>query len=91
VRAFVPWPIAAARWRGAALKVHEAVPVDGAQAPPGTITAADASGVTVATGAGSLKLLRVQLAGRSVVSAAEFARAAAQAGALAGARFDSAA
>jgi len=91
VRAFVPWPIAATRWRGAALKVHEALPVDGAAAAAGTITGADASGVTVATGKGSLRLLRVQLAGRTVVNAAEFARAAAHDGALLGARFDSAA
>ena len=90
VRAFVPWPVAATRWRGAQLRVHEAVPAaaaTGAPAPPGTILSATAAGVDVATGEGVLRLTRVQPAGRKVVAAFEFANAAAAAGALTGARF----
>ena len=96
VRAFVPWPVAETRWRGAQLRVHEAVPL--AVAPvaqvapvapvqPGTILAATAAGLDVATGAGVLRLLRVQSAGRKVVAAREFAAGAAAGGPLAGARF----
>ena len=96
VRAFVPWPVAETRWRGAQLRVHEAEPlaaavaaaaVDGpAGAPaPGTILSATSAGIEVATGAGVLRLTRVQPAGRRIVAAHEFANAAG--GTLIGARF----
>jgi len=76
VRAFVPWPVAEARWRGAALKVHAAEPLAGAAgAPPGTVVAAGSAGIDVAAGEGRLRLTRVQQPGRRVVDAAEFARA----------------
>ena len=93
VRAFVPWPVAETRWRGAQLRVHEAEPlaaVAGTAAAPaaaGTILSATTAGIDVATGAGVLRLLRVQPAGRRVVAAHEFANAAAAGGALVGARF----
>jgi methionyl-tRNA formyltransferase len=78
IRAFVPWPVAEASLDGTVVKIHEAEPVAGdAGASPGTICAADAGGILVATGAGQLRLGRVQLAGRGVVTGAEFARAAA--------------
>ena len=87
VRAFVPWPVAETRWQGATLRLHAAEPAAGAvDAAPGTVLAADAAGLEVATGAGRLRLLRVQLAGRNVVAAAEFARAEARRGPLVGAR-----
>jgi methionyl-tRNA formyltransferase len=91
VRAFVPWPVAETRWRGGTLKVHAAEPVAAAAGPPalpGTILAAGAAGIDVATGEGALRLTRVQQPGRKVVEAGEFARGAA-AGALVGARFES--
>jgi methionyl-tRNA formyltransferase len=89
IRAFVPWPMAETRWRGNPLKVHAAEPLEPVAAPgapPGTIVAAGAAGIDVATGAGVLRLTRVQRPGRKVVEAAEFARGAT---ALAGARFES--
>jgi methionyl-tRNA formyltransferase len=87
VRAFVPWPVAETRWRGAPLRVHAAEPAAGAvAAAPGTILAAEAAGLEVATGAGRLRLLRVQLAGRNVVAAAEFARGEARRGPVVGER-----
>ncbi len=59
VRAFEPWPVAETRFRGAQLRIHAAEPVAGAAgAPPGTVLAAGAAGVDVATGAGRLRLLR---------------------------------
>ena len=97
VRAFVPWPVAETRWRGAQLRLHEAEPlaaavaaaaVDGAAgapAAPGTILSASSAGIEVATGAGVLRLTRVQPAGRRIVAAHEFANAAG--GTLVGARF----
>ena len=90
VRAFVPWPVAETRWHGAQLRVHEAEPLPAnpaTPAAPGTILAATAAGLDVATGAGVLRLTRVQPAGRKVVSAREFANAAAARGPLVGARF----
>jgi methionyl-tRNA formyltransferase len=96
VRAFVPWPIAETRLDGEQLRVHEAIVVAGsdragsddedADAAPGTIVAASADGVDVATGAGRLRLLRVQLAGRKAVTAREFLNAAARAATLVGTR-----
>ncbi len=85
VRAFVPWPVAETLWRGAPLRVHAAEVVAGASgAAPGTVLGADAAGIEVATGAGQLRLLEVQLAGRKVVGGAEFARAEARRAPLAG-------
>lgn len=76
VRAFNPWPVAETRWNGQQLRVWEAHVVDDAStAAPGTVVAADANGIRVATGAGLLNLMRVQLAGRKVVTAAEFLNA----------------
>ncbi len=87
VRAFVPWPVAETRLRGAQLRIHAAEPAAGtADAPPGTVLAAGAGGIEVATGAGRLRLLRLQLAGRSVVSAGEFAASEARHGPLVGER-----
>jgi methionyl-tRNA formyltransferase len=98
VRAFVPWPVAETRLDGEQLRVHEAIVVAGrdrggsddagadADAAPGTIVAASADGVDVATGAGRLRLLRVQLAGRKPVTAREFLNAAGRAATLVGTR-----
>jgi len=91
VRALLPWPVAETRFRGAQLKIYEAERVAGAAAPPGTVTAAGPAGIDVATGAGHLRLGRAQVPGRTVVDAAEFARAAVRHGPLVGARFDGAA
>jgi methionyl-tRNA formyltransferase len=73
VRAFQPWPVAESRWQGAQLRIHAAQPLpDGGAAAPGTIVAAGDSGIDVATGAGVLRVTRLQLAGRNVVAAREF-------------------
>jgi methionyl-tRNA formyltransferase len=87
VRALVPWPIAETRWRGAQLRIHVAEPLEAAAgAAPGTIVAAGAAGLDVATGSGRLRLESVQLAGRRVVTAREFASGEARHGPLTGAR-----
>jgi methionyl-tRNA formyltransferase len=85
VRAFVPWPICETRWRGAQLRIHAAEPVAGESlGVPGEIVAAGPNGVEVATADGRLCLKRVQLAGRTVVSAHEFASAELKRGSLIG-------
>jgi methionyl-tRNA formyltransferase len=76
VRAFNPWPVAETRWQDAQLRVWEATPLPAAtHAEPGTVIATTAAGIDVATGAGVLRLQRVQLAGRKATSAAEFLNA----------------
>jgi len=86
VRAYQPWPIAETRWRGVQLRIHSAI-VTSSQpvtAPAGTLVAAGADGIDVATGCGVLRLLRVQLAGRGVVSAREFIQSEARQGPIVG-------
>lgn len=76
VRAFNPWPIAETRWNGQQLRVWEAVPLDEkASAAPGTVIATNSDGIDVATGDGTLRLTRVQAAGRKAMPAADFLRA----------------
>jgi methionyl-tRNA formyltransferase len=85
VRALTPWPGAYTFWGGRRLKVIEASPPPplspppaggmqgGHSQPPGTVI--DYDGLpTVVTGDGALRLDRVQLAGKRVLSGDEFVR-----------------
>ena len=74
VRAFNPWPIAETRCNGEQLRIWEAEPVDvpGVETggiPPGTVLG---DNIDVVCGRGLLRVLRLQLAGRKVVSAGDF-------------------
>jgi methionyl-tRNA formyltransferase len=62
VRAFHPWPICHSTLNGEAIKVHAAALGEG-KGEPGSILAADKSGLTVACGEGALRLTRLQLPG----------------------------
>ena len=62
VRAFNPWPICHTTLADAALKVYAAEIGEG-QGVPGTILDASRDGLTVACGAGALRLTRLQLPG----------------------------
>lgn len=85
VRAFNPWPVAETRWNGQQLRIWEAQPHhDSHGKTPGTVLRASAAGIEVATGEGVLTLKQVQLAGRKLVSAVEFARAHSVQGAVLG-------
>lgn len=85
VRAFNPWPIAETTLRRQQLRVWEAMPIAlRGEAQPGTVVATSEAGIDVATSSGSLRLTRVQLAGRKPMSAAEFLRAHRMDGAVLG-------
>jgi methionyl-tRNA formyltransferase len=77
VRAFNPVPVAETRWDGAQLRIWEAVQARGAaqNGAPGTVIEASDAGIDVACGSGSLRITRLQAAGRKPLAAAEFLRA----------------
>ena len=83
VHAFNPWPIAETRWEGTQLRVWDAELLGAAggepwavhRSTPGSVLAASSAGVEVACGRGVLRLLRLQLAGRKPLAAAEFINA----------------
>jgi methionyl-tRNA formyltransferase len=73
VRAMQPAPAAFTRLGGKVLKVHRAALASApAAAPAGTVIAATAAGIDVATGAGALRLIEVQLEGKRRLDAAAF-------------------
>ncbi len=76
VRAYNPWPVAETLLAGQRLRIWRARPGDGGApgAAPGQVLGSDADGLSVQTGAGELRLLSLQLPGRSRVDAAAFAR-----------------
>jgi methionyl-tRNA formyltransferase len=74
VRAFDPWPVAETRWSGAQLRIWDAEIGVGpaADAAPGSVVAASKDGIDVVCGAGVLRILRLQLAGRKPLAARDF-------------------
>lgn len=76
IRALNPWPIAETTLDGAQLRIHEAgVVAAQSGSVPGTILQADAGGIVVMTAEDALVIRRLQLPGRRVVPAADFANA----------------
>lgn len=73
VRAYNPWPVAFSN----GVRVWEAMAVeqDTKHIPPGTIVQASIQGIDVATGQGILRLLKLQLPGGKVLSAADILNA----------------
>ncbi len=72
VRAFNPWPVAESRLGDRRVRIWEATAIEAAaDAAPGVVVAATASGIDVATGEGCLRLQRLQLPGKKAVAAAE--------------------
>ncbi|HEV2457985.1 MAG TPA: methionyl-tRNA formyltransferase, partial [Ktedonobacterales bacterium] len=75
VRAYDPWPVAYGLQGDVPLKVWRAVALnESAAAAPGTVVAAGATGVDVATGKGLLRILELQPAGGRRLAAADYAR-----------------
>jgi methionyl-tRNA formyltransferase len=78
VRAFDPWPVAQARCGDQTLRIWEASPLDDAPtggAAPGTILGTGPHGIDVATGAGVLRITRLQAPGKRPIAASDFAHA----------------
>ena len=76
IRAMTPWPSAFTRWQNKNLKILAAIPLDGGSLPrgvPGQIMQ-DGGSVIVLTGAGGLKLVEVQLAGKRPTKIEDFLR-----------------
>jgi methionyl-tRNA formyltransferase len=76
VRAYNPWPGCYTRLQGKRLKIHEAVPLDGAARGEAgrVITLAEPPGVGVVTGHGILGLGQVQLEGKHKMAIDDFVR-----------------
>jgi methionyl-tRNA formyltransferase len=77
VRAFNPRPIAYTEMGGQSLRIWQAQALadEAAPAPAGTVLGLGAAGLKVACGRGTLAIGTLQLAGKRVVSAADFAHA----------------
>jgi len=77
VRAFYPWPGCYTTWHGKLLKIIEAMPVDTelSSAAGKVVALTDAAApMGIGTGEGILGILKVQMAGKKVMNAAEFLR-----------------
>jgi methionyl-tRNA formyltransferase len=77
VRAFNPFPAAAAQLNGEVIKLWRAVPepsTNASHAGPGTVLSADAQGVRIACGEGVLCVTKLQRAGGKRLAAADFLR-----------------
>lgn len=72
VRAFDPFPVAAAKLDAMDVKIWRAHVLPGTASAPGTIVAADRHGVRIACGAGDLIVTELQRAGGKRLSASEF-------------------
>ena len=78
IRAFDPWPVAQTSLEGTSLRLWGSELTDVIPPPaalPGQVMAAGKGGIVVATGAGALRLTRLQPPGKRPMSAAEFLNA----------------
>ncbi len=78
VRAFNPWPVAQCDFQGQVMRIWQARPRERelpAGAQPGTILEAGKAGIDVATGAGVLRILELQMPGKRAMAAADFLNA----------------
>ncbi|MBZ0222265.1 MAG: methionyl-tRNA formyltransferase [Dokdonella sp.] len=76
VRAFDPWPVAETRIEGERVRVWSALPLDRrSDAAPGTLVAASAEGIDIASGEGVLRILELQRDGGRRISARDWLNA----------------
>jgi methionyl-tRNA formyltransferase len=78
VRAFNPWPVAETRFKGEQLRIWDAEALESlmpeSAGAPGSVLTATREGIDVSCGAGVLRILKLQLAGRKTLPAEEFLR-----------------
>jgi methionyl-tRNA formyltransferase len=76
VRAFNPWPVAQTQFKEQQLRVWDAEAIAAPRLDrgsiPGTVLSATHEGIDVVCGTGILRILRLQLAGRKPLAAAQF-------------------
>ncbi len=86
VHAFNPRPVAETRFRAAQLRIWDAaaVTLDSAGVPPGTVIGVSHDGIDVASGAGVVRLTRVQAPGKKPLEAFRYAQSQPLAGARLG-------
>jgi len=76
VRAFNPWPVAESRLDDRRIRIWDAYAIDrDCKGIPGEVVAVGSEGVDVCTGAGVLRLRRMQLPGKRAVAASEIINA----------------
>lgn len=76
VRAFNPWPVAQTQIQGQILRVWSAAAlVQDTTAPSGTVLSVNKTGIDVATGYGILRLLKVQPAGKRIMTVQDYLNA----------------
>ena len=76
VHAFNPWPVAHTGLDGDKVRIWDSSVIDRASdASPGSVVSATAEGIDVATGAGLLRIERLQMPGKRPITAQEFLNA----------------
>lgn len=73
IRAFNPVPMAYTEFNGISFRLWEAIVIDQiTPSPPGTVVSYTEQGIDVATGEGLLRLLKIQPAGKKMMTIKEF-------------------
>jgi methionyl-tRNA formyltransferase len=78
IRAFNPWPVAQCKFQDNVMRIWQARPLDSTTpdgAQPGQVLEAGKGGIDVATGAGVLRIIELQMPGKRAMSAADFLNA----------------
>ena len=75
IRAFNPWPVAHTNWSDISLRIWQAEPIpEQSSCPPGTLVKINPDSMDIACGDGMLRVLAVQLPGKTKQAFADFAR-----------------
>jgi len=76
IRGLTPWPGAVTQWQAETVRLHQVVLLDQtSEAQPGTLIAMTKAGFDVATGAGVLRIEKLQLPGKKAMTASDLLNA----------------